>query len=1073
MKRRGLGSRVVVIGLVWAVVASVFTVVTAAPASASSYPICDETKPVVYGVDVAGFPFVRCDSPPTGDAFATVHITYGRLHIGQGTPPAPFSGLSPDSSFESMDHDLIPPIFHAFVKSGGFDVTNSETIDDIWGNFRTTNLMAFQAGITEGVDVDWSNGVGNLFVNSEVYQTLLTALGHAREPIGNQSAPPLLVMGPSMGGVLAKDAIRKMELDGNRAVGHAILVDAPQWGAWVPPAIQSMADFVDDPSVAEVAQVLASDAARQMLLAHVNTAPYEPDPMFAEWMANVDEVGFPEHAFVSVTSNGACSGQRQAGYGQEIMRHDARAQRIIWPVLLIPFLPSVPLNLRLTIDTGFRDDDVLNGTGNYLDARAEVRLGGVKIKEVFVERPFNYGAAEVVWMVIDADSGEYLRRDNGNIIHVTEENVEEIGQMVEATPGNWEIEVNVISSGWEIGNSAGGNADWADFVEIAMEQTGQDIDELFLGGVRAEAEEAFDEMEGLEGVVADTISWWLKVPGSGLETLTPYSSPSGAGAFIPMVSALGLDVHGESPLPPEDRTYHINVDDFGRDRIMEITGADAIYCEPGQSTGHVYDSEEDDGSDPDMDGITVTPEGLPDEVRVPTATTRGAVEAAIGRALLETPDDAPLTDGVYAQWGYPAGELESGLPVVEIVHPVLEMFNLNDEPVNVSELVLPDGLVCDDLPTPATIGANGSLSVDCEYASGTALDGDVQVVVGHGDQGANRWVHPDLTVSLPSPPTDPAEVEIGVDVVALVNGPALPGGQSPVTITVTNTSSIAQEVLVLTSCDPNSFTVSLDAGETHVVECDVSMSEGQAGGSAQTVPPDNSAYEAAYDTDIVPLIEAVPGVDLVLKNGIDDPYWLEGPATVHIQVTNTGNMAGSVEVVTSFCGDFTLDELAVGATASQWCTVDGEHELMLAAHARLSLSPELFAVDSESLAVSIRKPVAGFVQASEGDFEWIPEPDDGSGGLGGEGGDPQCLDGVLTSRDCETDTRDDRDPCAATDVTYEGSALKMLVPDDEPVRTEDGAGGCAGTDVKAATVESGDMVEGEVELLTNTVEVAR
>jgi hypothetical protein len=103
---------------------------------------------------------------------------------------------------------------------------------------------------------------------------------------------PLVVGGFSMGGLITRYTLAKMENDG---LDHQTSVyfswDSPHRGAWIPTSLQALAHFMT--AVPALSKQINSPAARQLLWRHIETVDGTPeqDPLRTEFLAELEQVG--------------------------------------------------------------------------------------------------------------------------------------------------------------------------------------------------------------------------------------------------------------------------------------------------------------------------------------------------------------------------------------------------------------------------------------------------------------------------------------------------------------------------------------------------------------------------------------------------------------------------------------------------------------------------------------------------------------------------------------------------------------------------------------------------------------
>lgn len=123
---------------------------------------------------------------------------------------------------------------------------------------------------------------------------------------------PLTVGGFSMGGLVTRYALAKLEYDGlDHQTSTYISYDTPHRGAWIPLALQKFAHVVSG-IAPELSNQINSDAARQLLWTHtpdILTKPRE-DPLRTQLLTELGSYGgWPRRPLLLGVANGAGNGE--------------------------------------------------------------------------------------------------------------------------------------------------------------------------------------------------------------------------------------------------------------------------------------------------------------------------------------------------------------------------------------------------------------------------------------------------------------------------------------------------------------------------------------------------------------------------------------------------------------------------------------------------------------------------------------------------------------------------------------------------------------------------------------------
>jgi hypothetical protein len=164
------------------------------------------------------------------------------------------------------------------------------------------------------VFLDYTNGVDDIFRNARLLEQVIEWANAQKANVPD--AQPNVVLGVSMGGLVSRVALRRMEVEGkSHDTRLYISLDSPHKGANVPPAYQALAWTINsylsfvDPSLSHF---LFAPATKQML-------KYYPDPAnktftsshHNAFMAQYDALGFPTTTRNVAIANGSNAGTSQ------------------------------------------------------------------------------------------------------------------------------------------------------------------------------------------------------------------------------------------------------------------------------------------------------------------------------------------------------------------------------------------------------------------------------------------------------------------------------------------------------------------------------------------------------------------------------------------------------------------------------------------------------------------------------------------------------------------------------------------------------------------------------------------
>ena len=213
---------------------------------------------------------------------------------------SPVETFRPFVFVEGIDFGLSggnPPL-----QNGDFGWTQFWGCDPIGYPMMGTMPDLFDTLIHRGftpVLIDFENGTANIFDNAELLIDILTHLrDHRTDP------RPMVVSGASMGGQLARIALRQMELRGvPTCTSLYVSLDSPHQGANVPLGLQQLLHFLQadgSNTLQALVDALHSPAARQLLLRQVPSLTPR-----IEYQDSLDVLGLPEDCHNASIANGS------------------------------------------------------------------------------------------------------------------------------------------------------------------------------------------------------------------------------------------------------------------------------------------------------------------------------------------------------------------------------------------------------------------------------------------------------------------------------------------------------------------------------------------------------------------------------------------------------------------------------------------------------------------------------------------------------------------------------------------------------------------------------------------------
>ncbi len=198
----------------------------------------------------------------------------------------------------------------------GFDANNEVSILDLRAKYTFGGIeQAFRNSGHDVIYLNFTRGGDDIRTNARVLSNLILDVN--AQKIGNED---LIIIGESMGGLVARYAIRRLLEEGRRThnISHYISFDAPHRGANVPLAFQSLFRDVESIKLREALNIQASvfrqgntylnsKAAKQLLLRHEGVSPHQD---FITLQNEFNAMGFPSQGGIRNIAivNGALDG---------------------------------------------------------------------------------------------------------------------------------------------------------------------------------------------------------------------------------------------------------------------------------------------------------------------------------------------------------------------------------------------------------------------------------------------------------------------------------------------------------------------------------------------------------------------------------------------------------------------------------------------------------------------------------------------------------------------------------------------------------------------------------------------
>ncbi|MEO6868076.1 MAG: T9SS type A sorting domain-containing protein [Ginsengibacter sp.] len=305
---------------------------------------------IVINTDYSGSNFLDRPESPTGEVFPPSPFTATKQYLGiagQGYATIQYA---------NADHILRKPL----IVAEGYDAGKILTPENKFGisslkNFlddatddgsNLTNLLSGSMQQYDIVYVDWKNGVDYLQRNAYLLETIIKWVNDNKQPL-NGVMQPTVVLGQSMGGVIARYALKDMENTGlNHQTRLYISDDAPHQGANVPEGYQHLARHARSLYIRtgvtaltyEIIQLIRGGvspflalsladqpASKQMLINFVNGSNAIDNSVHNAWETELKNLGYPAgftgtpFRFVAVSNGSECANPQAFGAGANLL----------------------------------------------------------------------------------------------------------------------------------------------------------------------------------------------------------------------------------------------------------------------------------------------------------------------------------------------------------------------------------------------------------------------------------------------------------------------------------------------------------------------------------------------------------------------------------------------------------------------------------------------------------------------------------------------------------------------------------------------------------------------------------
>ena len=226
-------------------------------------------------------------------------------------------------------YTLVSPV----IIVDGFDPGDKRPIEGLYQIANQQNLIdTLRAYGSDIVLLNFYSGADYIQRNAMLVMKLIDTIEHIMSQNNLLlTQPQIVLVGPSMGGLITRYALRYMEMHNiDHHVRNWISFDSPQKGANIPLGLQHWVRFFAEVAGSTDAQSslsrLNSPAAKQMLLYHytaTNNSTAGPTNLFTDFYNELNTMGFPVKSRIVAFADGSGYGVNQPyAPGDSIIKYE-------------------------------------------------------------------------------------------------------------------------------------------------------------------------------------------------------------------------------------------------------------------------------------------------------------------------------------------------------------------------------------------------------------------------------------------------------------------------------------------------------------------------------------------------------------------------------------------------------------------------------------------------------------------------------------------------------------------------------------------------------------------------------
>jgi len=300
------------------------------------------------------------------------------LIVAEGFDPYPLVGKRNNNIRDFLNND---------IKLGAPSPTNSSGGRTLYADLDLADY--------DIVYLDYNNGVDDIWRNAQLFKQVIKEVNTRKQSV--VGAEPNIVMGLSMGGLVARIALRQLETEGyNHQTKKYISVDSPHKGANMPVGFQAAVRHIENmdlripigplvffpiwsaknmDAAKGIIKLINSEAAKQMLIYYVKSNNTFDNSIHIAFQTAYDNLGYPQQTIENISiSNGSANGALSFPPGSPIIDYQLSYNFKWWMDLLSLYSGLALITIYPKI--------AWNTIPGHSQVKAEINIDGLKNQTV-------------------------------------------------------------------------------------------------------------------------------------------------------------------------------------------------------------------------------------------------------------------------------------------------------------------------------------------------------------------------------------------------------------------------------------------------------------------------------------------------------------------------------------------------------------------------------------------------------------------------------------------------------------------------------------------------------------------